>query len=278
VHPERSAQSLDVTARRVPDLAHDELSGTELLEENRTMRVQLVVAALVASALAAAASAGPAAADSTLVALWHLDEPEGVSIAVDSVGTNNGAISADVVQGVPGDPNVANNGGAYEFSGANPIVKVPHNPTLNPGAGQLVLSAHLAVPANLQPGDYNVIQKGQATAIGGAYKLEVFAPTTTSNSQWGHPDCAVNSLDATTGSKYKMRAYGPITIADGAWHVVQCHLTDTQLFVTIDGAPGKAVARQPGTTSNSVGVTLGGKPNNTHYFRGLADEVSISIG
>jgi hypothetical protein len=33
-----------------------------------------------------------------------------------------------------------------------------------------------------------------------------------------------------------------------------------------------------GSIANSVAVTIGGKPNDTHFYQGRADEVSITIG
>ncbi|MGO4342880.1 hypothetical protein [Pedococcus sp. 2YAF34] len=41
---------------------------------------------------------------------------------------------------------------------------------------------------------------------------------------------------------------------------------------------GAYLNRTVGNIANTVDVTLGGKPNDTHFFNGVADEVSISIG
>lgn len=230
---------------------------------------------LVTVGIGAAPSAQGELAAPTVVALWHMEESEGDSTMADaSTFGNHGAVSSDVVQGVPGFQ-----GQAYEFTGPAPIVRVPNGTgSLNPGASPLLISARMKVPASLVPGDYNVIQKGTATAKGGAYKLEVFAPTTTSNRKWGFPRCAVNTSATATDIKRKNFAYGPTRINDGQWHLVQCHLTTTSLSVTVDGTPGATVARTVGPIANTVGVTLGGKPNNTHFFHGVLDEVSITIG
>lgn len=45
-----------------------------------------------------------------------------------------------------------------------------------------------------------------------------------------------------------------------------------------DGVSGAYLNRTVGNIANTVDVTLGGKPNDTHFFNGVADEVSISIG
>ncbi len=119
-------------------------------------------------------------------------------------------------------------------------------------------------------GDYNGIQKGQATTTGGAYQLEVFGQTI---QKFGYPDCAFNSPGG-----FNNRVYGPIRINDGSWHHVECHLTDTQAYVTVDGAKGPVAARVVGSIANTTDLTLGGKPNDTHFFSGRADEVSITTG
>ncbi|HYO32544.1 MAG TPA: LamG-like jellyroll fold domain-containing protein [Nocardioidaceae bacterium] len=211
----------------------------------------------------------------TVVALWHMEELEGTPTATDASGFgNDGVVSPDVVQGIDGYQ-----GQGYEFTGPAPIVKVPNGKgSLNPGASPLLISARLKVPADLVPGDYNVIQKGTATAKGGAYKLEMFAPLALTNKKWGFPRCAVNSSATATDIKRKNHAYGPYRINDGQWHLVECRLTATSLTVIVDGDSGATVPRTVGPISNSVGLTLGGKPNNTHYFNGALDEASITIG
>jgi hypothetical protein len=224
----------------------------------------MAVAALLTTGFV---SLPPASAAPSVVGLWHLDEPPGATTMVDSSGLgHDGTISADVVLGVPGV-----DGTGYEFTGSNPIVRVPDpTGTLNPGPAPLTISVYLKVPATLTAGDYNVVQKGQATATGGAYKLEIFGKTT--STKFGYPSCAFNSPGA------KQRVYGPRAINDGVWHLVQCHLTADKVYATVDSASGKVLNRTVGSIANTIDLTLGGKPNNTHYFNGIADELSISIG
>ena len=70
-----------------------------------TLTVALSAATVSAAAVG---TAGPAT-----VALWHLDEQPGATVAVDSSGRgHHGAIGADVLLGVPGQF-----GTAYEFPG-----------------------------------------------------------------------------------------------------------------------------------------------------------------
>lgn len=240
-------------------------------------RTELAGMAAGAGVLAAIFFAAPGgAADVTrspvVVAEWRLDESPGASKMVDSsssVVSHNGSISSDVIVGVAGADAIP--GTAYKFTGSRAIVRVPTAPDLNPGSQPLTISAYLKVPASLSAGDYNVIQKGPADTAGGAYKLEI-AGNARSN-LFGYPDCAFNF-----SSGLKNRVYGPKPINDGAWHLVRCRLTATRAYVTVDGVAGTKVSRVAGRISNNVDVTLGGKPNYTHYFYGKADHVSITIG
>lgn len=226
---------------------------------------------MLAAAVVVVTASQPAAAEDptgpVVVALWHLDEPVGSTTMVDSAGTHDGTISDNVIVGVM--PAVS--GTAYEFPGPNPIVRVPSTDDLNPYLSPLIISASLDIPSTLEAGDYNVLQKGTATALGGAYKLEIVGKA--GSKKFGYPDCAFNSP-----GRFKDRVYGPMRINDDTWHSVECHLTATQAYVTVDGVSGTPKARTVGNIANTVDLTLGGKPNNTHYFNGCVDEVSITIG
>ncbi len=211
---------------------------------------------------------------SPTVALWHMDEGPAATVMSDSSGFNHdGVISADVQTGVPGMF-----GNAYEFTGPVPIVRVPDDAQLDPGASALTVSTWLKVPTNLVTGDYNVVQKGKSTAVGGAYKLEIYAPQSTA-AKFGFPACAFNGANGATN-----RVYGPASIgsiADGQWHHVVCHLTaggNATAYAEVDGTPGPSIPRTVNSISNTSELTLGGKPNNTHFFQGVVDEVSLDIG
>jgi len=194
-----------------------------------------------------------------------MDEQPGASVMVDSSGFNHNGAIGTVSLGVPSyDASTA-----YEFTGKG-LVRVPNAADLNPGSQPLTISAHVLVPANLANGDYNLIEKGVATTTGGAYKMEIFGKS--KSRRFGYPDCAFN------GANGHNRVYGPFTIADGKWHQVVCNLTATQAFVTVDDTPGPKATRAVDTIANTTDLTIGGKPNNTHYYIGRADEISITIG
>jgi len=73
------------------------------------------------------------AAGSTVAALWHMNEPAGSTVMVDSSGNGNNGSLHNVTAGAAG-----HSGTAYKFGG--PKVKsygeVPDSPSLNPGAAR----------------------------------------------------------------------------------------------------------------------------------------------
>lgn len=187
------------------------------------------VAALGAMTVGSSADAAvaPAVSGPMVVSMWHLDEAAGSSVMVDSSGfAHHGAISPDVGLGAPGVL-----GSGFDLTGNAPIVRVPTADDLNPYSAPLTISAYVNVPTNLSAGDYNLLEKGTATALGGAYKLEVVGNTT--SARFGYPDCAFNSPGG-----LKNRVYGPKRLTDSTYHRVECHLTSTQAYVTTDGVSG----------------------------------------
>jgi hypothetical protein len=227
-----------------------------------------VVAAALPVVVGLPAVPAQAAAAPTVVGLWHMDESPGATTMTDSSGYgHDGAIGSAVRLGTPSDDGTT----GYTFAQPGGLIRVPHDASLNPGSSPMTVTARLRVAADLPAGDYNVLQKGTATASGGAYKLEIDA-TRSGSTRFGFPDCAFN------GAAGKNRVYGPSSIADGTWHMVACVLTASQAYVTVDGRPGPAEARQVSTIGNTVDLTIGAKPDGSHGYVGDADEVSISIG
>lgn len=226
------------------------------------------VAAVLPAVAGLAALPAQAATVPTVVGLWHMDESPGATTMSDSSGHgHDGVIGSGVSAGTPSGDGTT----GYTFAQPGGLVRVPQDASLNPGSAPITVTAHLRVAADLPAGDYNVLEKGTATASGGAYKLEIDA-TRAGSKKFGFPDCAFN------GAVGKNRVYGPSSVADGAWHVVACVLTPSQAYVTVDGRPGPAQARQVSTIANTVDLTIGAKPDGSHGYVGDADEVSISIG
>jgi hypothetical protein len=230
----------------------------------RGVRVGATSVAVLGAAVLAASPVG-AVTTPTTVASWAMDEPAGAATMHDSTGHgHHGTITGSVTTGVPG-----HTGSAYSFSGSS-LVRVPHSPALNPGTAPITISAWLRVPATLGSGDYNVVQKGVATASGGAWKMEIHA---SSGKKFGYPACAFNGP-----TRAKNRVYGPVAVNDGRWHRVECRLTATSAYAVVDGVSGPVAKRVVPSIANTTDVTLGGKPTNKHYFVGDLDDVSVTIG
>jgi hypothetical protein len=90
--------------------------------------------------------------------------------------------------------------------------------------------------------------------------------------KFGYPDCVF------TGGSGKVHVYGPNSIADGQWHHIVCTLTSSVGAIWDNGVLGQTQSGSVGSIANTVPVTIGGKPNFSHYYRGNLDEVSITIG
>ncbi|MDP9227027.1 MAG: hypothetical protein M3P18_24920, partial [Actinomycetota bacterium] len=175
------------------------------------------IGAAVAVAMAMAGLQAPAAAASTPVALWHMDELTGSSTMQDSSGQGNDGTPHNVQQGQPGvnfstDPSDL----AYGFDGSTSYVRVPNSPSLNPGSAGLTITVDLKfsqLPAN--NADYDLLRKGLAGTAGGDFKIEI--------RDNGMAFCRFRgSLGVATLRK------GP-HLQDGNWHTLQCVKTGTTI-------------------------------------------------
>ena len=243
-------------------------SGSTARPRRSVVRTLMALVGVGASTVFATPSVALADGAPGVVALWHMDEPAGSTTMLDSSGLQlDGQIGAAVSTGVVS----ADGSTGYQFTQPSGTIRVPDHPALDPGDQPIAISARLQVSAALAAGDYNVVQKGAATAVGGAYKLEIYARAR--STKFGYPACAFN------GASGRNRVYGPQSIADGQWHQVVCNLTATKAYVTVDGRSGPSMARQVTTISNADDLTIGGKPaTGSHGYVGLADEISITVG
>jgi hypothetical protein len=242
------------------------------------MRTRTVtIAALPAAILAVFASATPAMAATAghhrhgvggsspavtgLAAQWPMNETSGSTMFDTSGNGNDGTIVT------PDDVMLTGNGYIFDGSG---LVTVPDNDTLDPGSSGITISAQLSVPSSLGSGDYNFLEKGTATARGGAYKMEINGHV--NNRHFGAPDCAFNGANGTN-----VRVQSSVKINDDGWHSVSCQLTANSASITVDGTT-KTVRKSVGSIANSKPVSVGSKPNKTHGYVGSAQNVSITIG
>ena len=228
----------------------------------RTLAVVLTVAsALLGTAAAAgAAAAGP-------VALWAMNESSGARTMLDSSGHGlRGSIGDEVDTGVR-----TSGATGYRFSRLDPdtppphprhVVTVPDRADLDPGSRDYAVTVRLRTTYQFG----NIIQKGQATAAGGNFKLQI-------------PHGIVQCLFR--GSIGSRLVSAPRPINDGRWHTVRCERTGSGLTLSIDGS---AVARRSGWTgriANSWPLSIGGKTScdqvevGCDYYAGDIDYVEI---
>jgi hypothetical protein len=224
----------------------------------------LAVAAVLLLAFAASASAAT-------LADWEMNEPSGATTMIDSSGHVNGSIGSAVNTGVS-----INGAIAYQWPFTSPTappakperIVQANSSSLNPGSGTYTVS--LRFRTNQHFG--NIVQKGQAGAKGGYFKIE---------NPNGHINCVFRGVNS-SGTLVRKAVQSPTVTSDNAWHVATCTRTSTGLTLTIDGSVVGTAKGSTGNISNTRPVTIGGKLNcdqiNTtcDYFTGALDWVKIS--
>jgi hypothetical protein len=233
------------------------------------MRSRRALAVLVTTALVLTGTATAAdGATNRLVASWRMNEFPGSRTMIDSSGYGrNGSIGREVQVGVQVNGSIG-----YRFERLQPdtpparpqhLVTVPDSRSLDPGTREFAITMRLRTTHKFG----NIIQKGQATAAGGNYKLQI-------------PNGIVQCLFR--GSRGSMMVSAPRRINDGAWHMVRCERSKSALSLAIDGS---TVVRKQGFTgdiANSWPITIGGKSGcdqievGCDYYAGDLDWVEIT--
>jgi hypothetical protein len=223
----------------------------------------LAVAAVLTLAFAASASAAT-------LADWEMNEGPGATTMVDSSGHVNGTIGSAVQTGVS-----ILGATAYQWPFASPTAPPPkperivqaNSSSLNPGSGTYTVS--LRFRTNQHFG--NIVQKGQAGAAGGYFKIE-------------NPNGRINCVfrGVVSGKLVRKAVQASQVTSDNAWHVATCTRTSTGVTLTIDGVVAGTARGNTGNISNTRPISIGGKLNcdqvNTtcDYFTGALDWVKIS--
>jgi len=200
-----------------------------------------------------------AQAQSATVALWHMDETSGSTMA-DAVGHSNGSLHS-VTTGVPGAL-----GTGYDFDGSTSYVTVPSTAVLNPGSSPMQFTVNMRIsvrPASGSTKDYDILRKGVASTNGGMYKMEV--------GHAGSPVCRF------AGSQGDILVTASQSVVDGRWHTVTCARTATGISVSVDGKAPRTRSGATGTISNSAALVIGAKPGSD-YTKGTLDEISVAVG
>jgi hypothetical protein len=216
-----------------------------------------------------ATAAPPASGESAVEADYQMNEAPGATVMTDSSGNGlNGAI----------DPTGVASG--YEYGGAvgynwvrrNPneppasperVIQVPDDSRLDPGDDVFSVEIRFRTKENFG----NIIQKGQARAKGGQWKIQ--------NPQ-GRPSCLFKGSIGRSATRVKT------PINDNEWHVLKCVRTMDGVYAYVDGVLNNRKRGYTGTIDNAVQMTIGGKINcdqikiTCDYFSGQIDYVQIT--
>jgi hypothetical protein len=197
---------------------------------------------------------------STAIAIWHMDETSGRAM-VDSARDHDG-IATNVTFNQPGWQ-----GRAYSFNGVNSVVAVAHASDLNPGGANFAFSARVRFTQPPPPSTFDIVRKGVTTSSGGYWKMELF------NGNGGvRAECFWKAAHGRTISA--VRGTG---LNDNQWHHIVCRRSGNTFSITVDGRTTSNTA-ELGSIANTAGVTVGQRPGGGDVYKGLMDDVRLTIG
>lgn len=226
----------------------------------------------VPTLVAAVVTVVPAAAQAAVVAHWTMDETAGAPVMRDSAplgGANDGAI----FNVRTGDPGLVS-GSAYFFDGASSYVEVPDANSLDPGAGQISLTATVRTVNGPMPDDsYDLVRKGVVTTTGGYWKMEI---KRASNASVGRLNCVFKGV-MPDGTKRTAKRVAPPDIVDGRIHTLQCVRTSGSIQAVVDGTVYSTTGAT-GSIANNQSVVMGAKLAGDDVLKGTLDEVIVDIG
>jgi hypothetical protein len=211
--------------------------------------------------------AGTTPANAKLRADWRMNERRGATVMRDSSGHRiNGSIGSHVVVG----------GGVYRWPFRSPtdppaeperIVRVAHRKVLNPGTGFYAVKFRYKTA---QPFG-NLIQKGQAGAPGGYFKIE---------NPNGIIQCKFRGRKK-NGTWGALVAKSPTALSDGKFHTIRCERRRTSVKMYVDGVLRVTRHGNTGKIVNTRPISIGGKLNcdnvtkTCDYFTGTLGYVQI---
>jgi Concanavalin A-like lectin/glucanases superfamily len=221
--------------------------------------------ALATGAAAITLGAAPAAAASTVVAQWQMNETSGTTM-VDSSGHGNNGTTYNITRTSAG----------YSFNGTTSKVVVPNSSSLNPGTSNFSYSVKVKTSRVPPSGtDYDLIRKGISTTTGGEYKLEIVY-----SNGIGKAFCLVKD-DSGVSATVK----GTTNVTNGTLHTITCKKTSTGVILQVDGlAPRtKTISGGLGAIISTAPLTIGVKtPTVTgvagDFYSGVMRSATISVG
>lgn len=221
---------------------------------SRLARRAIAAPVLAVAMLGTAMVTASAAAGSTVVGLWHMNNHSG-TVMYDSSGNGHNGTLHNVTLGTTGV-----SGNAYTFNGKSSYVWVP-SAGLNPGSANISISFYLNTTHLPKTGDYDIVRKGAYPAED--YKVELLPS--------GQIKCTFQ------GSTGRSNATGGANLNDGTWHHVQCVKTVSQIQTVVDGTVVATTNAAVGSISNTSGAEIGAHPGSD-WYNGDLDELSIAFG
>ena len=237
-----------------------------------------IAAALIgagsALCLAVAPMQGAANADGpTTALLLELNEPAGARVAVDSSGMgHDGVIGSHIKMNGSWAEWDRHPPDAGIYYGADHLIMVDDAPdgSLDPGTGNF--SVEIRYRSKDKFG--NVIQKGQARAVGGQVKFQ-------------QPKGIISCMFKSPTGRAAIGSKTPLN--DGQWHVVRCDRTPTMVEMYVDGIFRNRIRKTTGNIDNTKPWTIGGKfecdtsdptvgADSCDYFPGDIDYVKLTKG
>jgi len=215
------------------------------------------------------AVAAPASA--ATLADWEMNEGPGATTMIDASGHVNGTIGSAVQTGV-----TFNGATGYQWPFASPTAPPPkperivqaNSNSLNPGSGTYTVSVRFRTNQHFG----NMVQKGQAGASGGYFKIE---------NPNGRINCVFRGRNS-SGTLVRKAVQAPTATSDNAWHTATCTRTTAGVTLSIDGNVVGTAKGNTGNISNTRPISIGGKLNcdqvktTCDYFTGSMDWVKIS--
>ena len=191
--------------------------------------------------------------------LYHLDERAGATTVDDANDVADGH-ATNVTFGQAGK-----SGTAARFNGTSSIIRIPDDPSMDPGDGDFAVTVSVRFSVLPGPSTMDVVRKG-IDGDGGYWKVELFNQSGSARARCLWRDNAGHQTSLVQGSG----------LQNNAWHTITCALQGDETKMTVDGntktnTPDAAI----GTISNSRETKIGAKPNGGDWYNGLVDEVSF---
>jgi hypothetical protein len=230
--------------------------------------VAVIGAVVLTAAMATTWSPASAAVTDDVVGVWELDEPAGARVLLDAgPQTLHGTVGESVQRGA-----TVAGATAHVFSTVDPdrspvdpgrLDVVAHDERMNPGAGDFAVTVRLLTT---RP-QGNVVQKGQASSIGGYFKVDM---------DDGRVACLFR------GDAGSLHVRSSARIDTGRWTEVRCHRSATALSLYVDGVLVHRRTGVAGTVANTWPLTIAGKSScnqvtvGCDYYSGAIDRVTLT--